>query len=97
MTTTTANEPPAPEAAELTPEPEPDTPAESETITLGEVAGMIGVALNELTMWAERGLLPTAEQHAGHPHRWTWRRDVMKRWAKSMQGNLSKARRSRLA
>ena len=89
-----AKEPKAP-AIEAATEPRPSA-ASSPFITFGEVARLLGVALNTLTEWAQRGLLPSPQEQTGHPHRWQWSRDAMTRWCEAMQADMAKAAKSRL-
>lgn len=88
-----------PAATEAANEPKPSKPtaASSPFITFGEVARLLGVAVNELEGWARRGLLPLAFNGDTHPHHWSWSRDAMVRWIDATKSDLSKARRSRLA
>jgi hypothetical protein len=85
-----------PAVIEATTEPKPTKPAAAPTITFGEVARLLGVAVNELEVWARRGLLPLAFNGDTHPHHWSWNRDAMTRWCESMKSELAKAQESRL-
>ncbi len=73
-----------------------ETKPKPSTITFAEVARLLGIAENELTEWASRGLLPSPDEPATHPGHWRWNRDTMTRWCNAMTAELTKAQKSRL-